>query len=156
MKKEKKVFLPLSIDVSEMKILMVGGGRVALHKLKTILRFTNRITVLALTHDPSLEALGVTLVRKEFEPGDLDGFGLVYACTDNRETNRLIADSAALRRILCNVADDPELSGFISPAVYQKDNMSVSVSSGGMDVARSVKWRNRIKEIIENDPAEWD
>ncbi len=128
----------------------------ALHKIKTLLLFTESITVLAAVHDQAFTATTVTLLRKKFEPDDLDGFGLVYACTNDRDTNRMIAESAAERHILCNVADDPELSGFISPAVYKKDDMSVSVSSGGADVKKSVKWRNRIREIIEDDFSEWD
>ena len=152
----EKTFFPVAIDITGKRILIVGGGKVALHKLAALKLYTANIDILAPGICPEIAESGYELIRKKFEPGDLDGFGLVYACTNDRDVNRMIAESAAKRHILCNVADDPELSDFISPAVYKKDNMSVSVTSGGADVKKSIKWRNRIREIIENDSSEWD
>ena len=156
MKTDGKNFLPISVNIAGKRILIVGGGHVALHKLKTLLLYTKDIAVLAPVHDPAIAETGAESIVREFGPDDLDGVFLVYACTNDRETNRRIAESAAAKGILCNTADDPGLSEFISPAIYKKEYMSVSVSSGGADVKKSVQWRNRIREIIESDISRWD
>jgi precorrin-2 dehydrogenase / sirohydrochlorin ferrochelatase len=147
----EKSFMPVCIDLSKGTVVIIGGGRVALHKIKTIRMYTRTIAVIAPEISVEIEEAGYAVKRKLFEPADLDGALLVYACTNSREVNLKVAQAAAEKNILCNVCDDPGNSVFVSPAVFKKDNMSIAVSSNGLDVKRSVAWRNRIKEVFEHD-----
>jgi len=53
--------------------------------------------------------------------------------------------------MLVNVVDNRELSSFISPAVIRKDEMTITVSSNGENVKKSVAWRNKIREMMQDD-----
>jgi precorrin-2 dehydrogenase / sirohydrochlorin ferrochelatase len=144
-----KVFLPLNIRVDNRKILFVGGGTIAMHKILTVGQYTRRITILAPWIHEELRGKGYTEILKEYEPTDLEGCFLVYACTNDNEVNRRIRDDASRLGILVNVVDNRELSDFISPAVIKRDEMTIAVSSNGQNVKKSVEWRNRIKALLE-------
>lgn len=146
-----KVFLPLNIRVDDKKILFVGGGKIALHKIQTIERYTRNITIISPEIIDELRGKGFTEVFKRYEPSDLDGFFLVYASTNDNEVNRQVKDDAAARGIMVNVVDNRELSDFISPAIIKKGAMTVAVSSNGQNVKKSVEWRNRLRDTVLNE-----
>ncbi len=146
-----KVFLPLNIRVDDKKILFVGGGKIALHKIRTIEQYTRNITILAPEISEDLSGKGFTEIRKLYEPSDLEGCFLVYASTNDNAVNRRVKDDAAARGIMVNVVDNRELSDFISPAIIKKGEMTVAVSSNGENVKKSVEWRNRLRDTVLND-----
>jgi len=146
-----KVFLPLNIRVDNKKILFVGGGKIALHKIQTIEKYTRNITILAPEIIGELQGKGFTEVIKRYEPSDLDGYFLVYASTNDQEVNRRVRDDAEARGIMVNVVDNRELSDFISPAIIRKGEMTIAVSSNGQNVKKSVEWRNRLSDTVLND-----
>lgn len=146
-----KVFLPLNIRVDNKKILFVGGGKIALHKIQTIEKYTRNITILAPEIIEELQGKGFTEIIKRYEPSDLDGFFLVYASTNDHEVNRRVRDDASARGIMVNVVDNRELSDFISPAIIRKGEMTIAVSSNGQNVKKSVEWRNRLRDTVIND-----
>ena len=145
-----KVFLPLNIRVDNKKLLFVGGGKIAMHKIQTVEQYTRNITILAPVISDELKGKGFTEIYKEYESSDLDGFFLVYAATNDTAVNRRIRDDAEARGIMVNVVDNRELSDFISPAIIRKDEMTIAVSSNGQNVKKSVEWRNRLREIVMN------
>ena len=141
-------FLPISLNLRGKKILMVGGGQVARHKLKTLSLYTSRITVLAPHIMREIADSGVKCVRLEYDSRFLKGISIVYACTDDHALNCRIKKEANARAILVNVADGRGLCDFISPAVYKDGSMSVAVGSQGRDVKLSVAWRDRLARLI--------
>jgi precorrin-2 dehydrogenase / sirohydrochlorin ferrochelatase len=147
----QKSFMPLCLDVKGKTILIVGGGRVAAHKLKTIRLYADSICIVAPEIDEQLLSPEVITRKREYISSDLNGIFLVYICTNNKELNNRIAEEASQRGVLSNVCDDPAHSAFVSPAVYTCDGMSVAVSSNGKDVKRSIRWRDKIKELFDND-----
>jgi precorrin-2 dehydrogenase/sirohydrochlorin ferrochelatase len=145
-----KVFLPLNIRIDDKKILFIGGGNIALHKIQTVERYTRNITIVATEIHDALNGKGFEIVCKKYEETDLDGFFLVYAATDSFEVNSKVKADAAARGIMVNVVDNRELSDFISPAVIKENEMTIAVSSNGQDVKKAVAWRNRIREMFRD------
>jgi precorrin-2 dehydrogenase/sirohydrochlorin ferrochelatase len=145
-----KVFLPLNIRVDNKKLLFVGGGKIAMHKIQTVEQYTRNITILAPVISEELKGKGFTEIYKEYEASDLDGYFLVYAATNDTDVNRRIRDDAEERGIMVNVVDNRELSDFISPAIIRKDEMTIAVSSNGQNVKKSVEWRNRLRDVVMN------
>ncbi|MEE9904848.1 MAG: bifunctional precorrin-2 dehydrogenase/sirohydrochlorin ferrochelatase [Chlorobium sp.] len=147
----KKVFLPINVRIDNKKILFVGGGKIAMHKIQTVEQYTGNITILAPEIHQYLQGKGFTEIVKRYEPADLEGAFLVYASTNDEEVNRQIKEDAERLGILVNVVDNRELSSFISPAVIRKDEMTITVSSNGENVKKSVAWRNKIREMMRED-----
>jgi len=146
-----KIFLPINIRIDNKKILFIGGGKIAMHKILTVEKYSSNITILSPAIHDELKGKGFTAIYKEYEKSDLNGFFLVYACTNNIEVNRRIKNDCETYGILVNVVDNRELSDFISPAVFKQDEMTVAISSNGQNVKKSVEWRDKIKAILQNN-----
>jgi siroheme synthase-like protein len=142
-------FLPININIEGRRIIIIGGGRVGLHKATILARFTDRATVISPEFREGFSQLPFTLVRKHYEPSDLDGAFLVYICTEDALLNRQIKRDAEARGVLASVCDSPELCDFTSPAIFRKDNLTVAVASDAKDVHRSMSIRDAIRDNFD-------
>ena len=65
---------PLFVDLSGKKIVVVGGGRIALRRIRTLTQFTEKVTVVSPELHPDLlpleEAGRLTVLRRLREAGD--------------------------------------------------------------------------------------
>ncbi len=143
-------FLPISIRIRDRKILLIGGGKVASHKATILSRFTEQATVLAPEITDQIWKLPFRVIQKAYEPADLEGFQLVYICTDDAVLNSQIKREAEKRGILASVCDAPKECDFISPAIFSSGNITIAVSSDSKQVKRSMAIRDAIKELVEN------
>jgi uroporphyrin-III C-methyltransferase/precorrin-2 dehydrogenase/sirohydrochlorin ferrochelatase len=150
-------FLPISINITDKKVLFIGGGKVALQKIKSLRRFDVQITVVSTAFDPEVERQKeITCITKSYEFADLDGYFLVYACTDSNHTNEMIREDCHKRNILVCVADKPKLCDFISPAIYKTGDTTISVSSNARNAKKSVEIRNQIQKGYEQTEGHLD
>jgi precorrin-2 dehydrogenase/sirohydrochlorin ferrochelatase len=97
------------LDLSGRDVLVVGGGRVALEKVAGLLDCGAEVTVVAPQIVPELAGLDVTLVRRGYLSGDLDGRFLVVAATSTASVNRRVFRDAEARAAR-NVVDVPGLA----------------------------------------------
>ena len=140
---------PLFIELEGRPCLVAGGGRVALRKVKKLLPFGPRVTVVAPEVCPELAAVpGVRFVRRRVRPADLRGQTLVIAATDNTEMNRRIAAVCRARRIPVNVVDDPRAGSFLFPALAQRGPLTVGISTGGASPDAAVYVKRRVEAAL--------
>lgn len=149
MERKEFRFLPISIDISGRKILIIGGGKVGYHKSLILNRYTDEATVISKTFHEGFEKLPFQRIQKAYEPEDLKGVWLVYICTENHELNARIKQDAERYHVLASVCDNPSLCDFVSPAVYKDGDLTIAVGSNAKDVHRSIRVRNRVREAIE-------
>lgn len=143
-------FLPISIDIENEQILIIGGGKVGLHKVEGLERFTQNIKIISREVSDEIRTREwLTIVEKEYEPSDLEGHLIVYAATNDQVLNSQIRKDSRQYRCLVNVVDKPSNCDFISPAIFKHNNMSVAVSSNGENVYASIQWRNAIQNLVE-------
>lgn len=150
MEKSHLQFLPISLNITGKRILMVGGGRIASHKIELLWPFTQNIVVVAPEVLPVVRNKGVKILEKPFEESDLEGVFLVYTCTNLRELNATVREAAHRRGILVNVVDNPVLCDFVSPAIIKNGHMTIAVGSNAQDVHKAIAWRNIIREGISH------
>ena len=143
-------FLPISIDISESKILIIGGGRRALKKIRILQRFGANIEVLAENIIDEVYATDVVCLRKKYDKSDLKGYLMLYSCTNNEMLDRQIAWEGREAGVLVNIHDNPSLCQFVSPAIYQDGNITVAVGSNSENVTESIRLRNLIQEFFKN------
>ncbi|MDR0575069.1 MAG: bifunctional precorrin-2 dehydrogenase/sirohydrochlorin ferrochelatase [Tannerella sp.] len=149
MEREKSVFLPVSVNITNKKILIIGGGKEGLHKAVLLNRFTSEATVISPCFHEGFNVLPFKLVKKEYETRDIEEAFLVYVCTGNESLNARIKADAEKSGVLANVCDNPVLCDFISPAIYKKENVTIAVSSNARNVYQSIGIRNQIKVLAE-------
>jgi uroporphyrin-III C-methyltransferase/precorrin-2 dehydrogenase/sirohydrochlorin ferrochelatase len=139
-------------DLAGQKVLIVGGGEVALRKLSLLERTGAAISLVAPKVAPAIQeraAAGELEVRvREFEPGDLDGVRAVIVATSRRAVNRWIAKLCESRNIPVNVVDDRAASRFIVPAIIDRDPVLVTISTGGASPVLARRLRERLEALI--------
>jgi siroheme synthase-like protein len=144
-----KNYLPISIDISDQKILIIGGGQSALKKIRILQRFEAKLEVLADDILDEILSIGIPCYKKRYEKRDLKGYFMLYSCTNNEELDAQIAQDGKEEGVLVNIHDNPALCQFVSPAVYKEGNIIVAVSSNAQDVYESIRLRNLIQEYLE-------
>ncbi len=146
----KKNYLPIAIDISDSKILIIGGGQSALKKIRILQRSGANIEVVAENIIDEVYASGVICRQKRYEKGDLNGYLMLYSCTNNETLDKQIAEDGREAGVLVNVHDNPALCQFVSPAIYRDGKISVAVSSNAENVYEAIRLRNLIQEYLEN------
>lgn len=145
----KKNFLPIALNIANEKILIIGGGQSARNKIQILQRHDAKLEVIAKDVCEEIKESGIPYQEKAYEKSDLIGYLMFYSCTNNPELNKQIAKDGKEAGVLVNIHDHPELCQFVSPAIYQHENIKVAVSSNAMDVFSSIKIRNEIQEYLE-------
>jgi precorrin-2 dehydrogenase/sirohydrochlorin ferrochelatase len=87
----------------------------------------------------------VSLRRREYASEDLQGVFLVIGATDDESLNRRISADAEDLRLLCNIADRPDKCNFILPAVVQRGDLVITVSTSGQSPALAKKLRRDLQ-----------
>lgn len=150
---------PVFIKLEQLDIALIGGGKVATEKLTTILNNAplTSITIISKTFSPAIRKLAkgarVEMIRKKFEPSDLDGVQLVFSAVNDADTCKLISQAAYERNILHNAADKPALCDFYLGSIVQKGNLKIAISTGG----KSPTMARRLKQVFDDAlPEEFD
>lgn len=134
---------------------MVGGGNVAEHKVRGLLDAEARVVVVSESFAQGLVDLAeeerVTLIRRAYAPGDLEGAFLAIAATDDPATNAEIFKEAEERRVLLNTVDDIEHCHFAAPSVVRRGDLLLAISTGGKAPALSKRLRRVLSQQFGPD-----
>ncbi len=139
---------PLFIDLTRRRCVVVGGGRIGMRRIQTLVQFGAEILVI----DPvplSLPA-GVRQQLREYQPGDLSGAFLAVAATNCREINHQISREAANLGIPVSVADCTSECTFFFPAVCLDKGLSVGVVSDGTEHTKTARAAAAIRQCLED------
>jgi precorrin-2 dehydrogenase/sirohydrochlorin ferrochelatase len=127
--------LALNIEMHGKLAAIIGGGAVALRKLRTLRAAGAAVRVTATVVCPEIDALngseGVSITVGEYCTADLDGAFLVIAATDIPLVNARVCADARARGILVSVADAPEAGDCTFPALLRRGDLEIAVSTGG-------------------------
>ncbi|MBV9869013.1 MAG: uroporphyrinogen-III C-methyltransferase [Frankiaceae bacterium] len=140
---------PVFVELAGRRVVVVGGGAVAVRRLTDLLAAGADVTVIAPSYDPAIAGLDVTIEHREFAPADVDGAVLVLACTDSSRVNAAVAAAAERRGIWCIRADDASRSRAWRPASAQIDDVTIAVSAAG-DPTRAAGLRDAIESQLRN------
>lgn len=157
MKREPPSYYPIFLNISDKKCLVVGGGQVALRKVRAFLDCGASVEVISPDLCPELNRLAETekiaVRRRHYRTGDLRGIFVVVAATDDHNINLEIVKEAKETGVLINVVDDPDNSDFIVPSCLRRGDITLAVSTSGRSPALARKIRERLEKDLGSEYA---
>jgi uroporphyrin-III C-methyltransferase/precorrin-2 dehydrogenase/sirohydrochlorin ferrochelatase len=146
--------VPLFVKLAGRDVVVVGGGPMAVVRVRQLVEAGARVTVVA----PSVRdeaARGVAaVIRRDFRPADLDGAWFAVAAA-TPEVNREVARAAEERRVLVNAVDDPETATAYTCGVVRRGEAVVAISTGGRAPALAGLLREAIDAVLPRELGRW-
>ncbi len=143
-------YYPIFLGLSGKRCVVVGGGQVALRKVRALLEHEAEVKVISPELCPELVQMAekkiILVVPRGYNDGDLEGVFVAIAATDDGKINRKVADEARQRGVLVNVVDKPEHSDFIVPSYLRRGALTIAVSTAGKSPALARKIRTRLEK----------
>jgi len=128
-------FLPLFHNLRGARVLVVGGGEIALRKSRLLADAGAVLRVVAPEIGTELRELigssGGEQILRGYSEADLSGCVLIIAATDDEPLNAQVSADARQRGVPVNVVDAPALCSVIFPAIVDRSPLVIAVSSGG-------------------------
>lgn len=142
-------YYPIFLDMKDRKVLVVGGGFVALQKIKTLL--DSGAIVKVITKEliaEKIKELPVSLEIREYNENDMIGVSIVIAATNSHEVNTKIFEHSKEYNVLLNAVDDKDNCDFILGAIVNKGDITVTISTAGKSPIVAKKIRDKVNEML--------
>ena len=140
------------LDITSKKILIIGGGRACLEKLRSLSQTGVKVDVISLEFkEEFFNQSWLNLIQRQYTVGDLKGYDIVYSGVNDPEVELQIREEAQAENILVNFVDNVEFSDFISPSLIQKKFFSIFVSTFGKGPGMTKKIRKEIETKLDLD-----
>ncbi|MEP6617498.1 MAG: TSUP family transporter [Ginsengibacter sp.] len=142
---------PVFLKLENLRLLIVGGGNVALEKLEAVMQNSPDTSVRLVSisihekiNDLARSHPNIIIEQKPYSISDLDYTDIIIAAVNNIPLSQQIKKDAAQKGKLVNVADKPELCDFYLSSIVKKGNLKIAISTNG----KSPTIAKRLKEVI--------
>lgn len=146
------MYFPMFVDLSQKKITIIGAGNIARRRVSTLVMFTQNLLVVAPEIDKDIELMSkqykFMISVKEYEIKDILKSDIVIAATNNLSLNNIIYRDCKDLGILVNVCSDKTKCDFYFPAIVQKDDVTIGITSGGQNHKLVRETSNKIRNLF--------
>lgn len=151
---------PIFLRLRNRRALVVGGGTMAALRVKQLLAVGARVTVIAPVVNAALDSLAasgsIELLEREFVQADVTrDYFIVIGATNLFATNAAVAQEAEKLGQLYNVVDDVEHSNFFTPAVVERGDLQIAISTNGNSPVLARRLRQELEAAIPETFGEW-
>ncbi len=122
---------PIFLDLQGRRALVLGAGEAAVRKAEALRRCGAIVTQVP-----------------HFDPALLDNCALAIGAEAPEPDLAALVQAAQARGVPVNLVDRPDISSFITPAVVDRDPVTIAVSSGGAAPVLARLLRARIEAMI--------
>ena len=147
-------FFPVSIDLNNKNVLIIGAGKIALRKVETLMSYNCNILIITkdILEEKFLELEKNNKIKilknQEFEEKFLENIFLVIAATDDEVLNKNISQLCMSKNILVNNITSKDDMNVRFASIYEKDDIQIAISANG-NPKKAVEIKHKIKDIFE-------
>ena len=146
---------PVNLQIAGKLCLVIGGGKVGLRKIRTLLSCGARVMVISPEVVEGIALLAtkgeIELQQRGYREGDLAGAFLAFAVTNNRRIQDQVATEARKNGVFLNIADEPTRCDFQVPAQVRRGELLLTVSTGGASPALAKLIREQLEEQFDGE-----
>ena len=148
---------PVFLKASNLEVLIVGGGYVALEKMTFLFKSSpnaNVTMVAPMFREETVEKAkqhNVTMLNKKYRKKYLKGKHIVIATTDSETVNIKVYQDCRKQSKLVNVADNPPLCDFYMGGIVTKGNVKIGISTNGKSPTMAKRLRQFFEEVLPED-----
>ena len=141
----------LPIILKDMKILLIGGGKVALQKAEVMQRNNIEFEVISNEYIDAFKSILTQQRVKEFEIEDIREFGVVIDATGSVEVMNKLLEQKRKHNFLYNCVDVPKVCDFFFAALIEYGSLKIAVSSSGASPTLAQSVRDKIKRVLPRE-----
>ncbi len=141
-------FYNLSINIRQQKCVVVGGGKVALRKVRKLCSADADVIVVSPELLPEFYEENITILQEKYKKTVLQGAVLVFAATSDFTVNQQICKDAEKLGIWANSVNGVEYGSFIIPATCKKGNLTIGITTNGKAPSLSKELRKYFQEQL--------
>ena len=151
------MYYPINLKIDDMKVVIIGGGKVAYRKCMNFLAFSKKIMVVSREFIEEFENIKneIYLIKDIYDEKYIKDAFVVVAATNNKDVNHQIGVYCRENGKLVNVVDDGDLSNFTVPSFVKRGDLLLSVSTGGKSPSLSAKIRRDLEDIYDESYDEY-
>lgn len=147
--------LPIVLDVTDRRCLVIGGGPIAAHRAELLLAAGAHVVVTTDAPGAEVEAIvhagKAGLLRRLATPGDLDGAAVAIATLEDDADIEALWQRADATGVLFSASDSIDHCHFALPAIISRGDLQVAISTSGKAPALAKRLRNLFEETIGDD-----
>jgi uroporphyrin-III C-methyltransferase/precorrin-2 dehydrogenase/sirohydrochlorin ferrochelatase len=138
----------LPILLKDQKILLIGGGKVALQKAEVLSHNEMDFRIIAKDLDEKIITLCEQREQKSFKLSDIRGEQIIIDATGNEKVTKKLLKYKKTHDILLNVVDVPKLCDFYFMALTKNRPLQIAVSSNGASPTAAKHFRDECEALI--------
>jgi siroheme synthase-like protein len=149
---------PIFLKLEKLRLLIVGGGKVALEKLHAVLQNSpaTQITMVAVeftepTRNTAIHHENVELIERAYEASDLDDADVIIIAVDDAFASEQIYNDAHEKGKLVNVADKPDLCDFYLGSIVKKGNLKIAISTNGKSPVIAKRLKETFNDLLPGE-----
>jgi precorrin-2 dehydrogenase / sirohydrochlorin ferrochelatase len=150
---------PVFLKMAGRPCVVVGAGNLAESKIESLQAAHAKVTVIAPEARPRIADLAaageIEWRQRKYVEGDMTGYFLVVAATDDPAVNRAVYKEATEKNVLCNAVDDPPFCDFYFPSVVRRGDLQIAISTAGASPALAQRLRKEINAQLPLDAGDW-
>lgn len=145
-------YFPAFVQLENKKILIVGGGYIALEKLEKLLDFTHDIYIISRDFsDDMLKKIqenDLSYLQRDYKIGDIKDIAIVIVAVDSLQLQEEIFYESKHYNCLCNSVDSVKYCDFIFPSYVKREELTVAISTSGTSPAFAKHFKNYLSDLI--------
>lgn len=155
---EGNKLFPVFLKLESLRLLIIGGGNVAVEKLKAVIENSPAtsihlvsITVQDKIYEIAKDLSNIVIEERPYVISDFEDADIVIAAVNNIAYSEQIRDDAHQKGKLVNVADKPELCDFYLSSIVQKGNLKIAISTNGKSPTIAKRLKEQINSMMPDE-----
>ncbi|MDD6212949.1 MAG: bifunctional precorrin-2 dehydrogenase/sirohydrochlorin ferrochelatase [Clostridiales bacterium] len=153
--KDRSLYFPFFVNISQWPVLVIGGGHIASRRIRVLLEFGAKITLISPEAEKELTELAkageILWQQRCFEPGEIrkEEWKMVLAASNQPELNSRVYEECRKKDIPVNNASNQKECDFFFPAIIRQDEMVMGLVSQGENHGKVRKAAARVRRVLQ-------